>query len=150
MLFHICLSTNSLVFKESHLYLFQLLSCLYNMTCIEVLSCHVIEEKWRTMFRYIFINIESSIKLNNTVIIFKAFFIPFPMIACFFSIPLLTAKISLFLISIINFTFFLSLLWSTSKILQYILPYSFFSLKNTDYISHLTQNGSFGENLIKF
>lgn len=137
------------MFKESHLYLFLLLSCLYNMTCLEVPSCHVLEEKWRIVFMYIFTNMESSIKLNNTVIIFKDFFVPFPMIVCFFSSLLLTARIFLFLISN-QFYFFLSLLWSTDKILQYILPYFFFSLKSTDYISHLTQNGPFGENLIKY
>lgn len=44
----------------------------------------------------IFTYVESSIKLYNSVIIFNAFFVPFPIITCFFSVPLLTAKISVF------------------------------------------------------
>lgn len=90
------------------------------------------------MFTYIFTNMESTITLNNVVIIFNAFSFLFPMIACFFSILLLTAGISVFLICNQFYTSSLHCCTSksTHKMLQHILFLFFLFFKKKKYLLH--------------
>lgn len=93
---------------------------------------------------------ESSIMLNNNFIPLNMFFVPFPMIVCFFPVPLLTAGISVFLISNQFHSSFchcceVQVKFFSTFYLLFLTP-----PQNIDYSSHLIQNGSFGRNLIKF